>query len=190
MYTKGGSGHDFRMQVEIFYLHFLSSLWSKQENFSENILNFWEHPLFVIMMGVKANQNQTANHGQQGLLLGALILLTCSHISLRGNSGALCYEFQIIGGQTLEAQNTLSCFDTNHNLIKRLVVTSMTERLTVTAASKQKDLKNVVAQEIRSKRMEGRQVVRSSFMMRLLNTISILTPSDSKSGFMQSIVQL
>ena len=26
---KGGYWHDFSMQVEIFYLHFLSSLWSK-----------------------------------------------------------------------------------------------------------------------------------------------------------------
>ena len=29
LYTKGAFGHDFRMQVEIFYLHFLSSLVSK-----------------------------------------------------------------------------------------------------------------------------------------------------------------
>ena len=49
LYTQGGSGQDFKMQVKIFYLHFLSSLWSKLENFSahhkENFLNFQEHPL-------------------------------------------------------------------------------------------------------------------------------------------------
>ena len=40
--------------------------------------------------------------------------------------------------------------------MKRLVVTSMTERFTVTAASKKKGLKNVVAYEMRSRRKEGR----------------------------------
>ena len=53
MYIKAGSAHDFRTQVEIFYLHFLSSLWSKKENFSahhkENFLNFQEHPLHSII---------------------------------------------------------------------------------------------------------------------------------------------
>ena len=29
LYIKACSAHDFRMQVEIFYLHFLSSLWPK-----------------------------------------------------------------------------------------------------------------------------------------------------------------
>ena len=54
LYTKGAFGHDFRMQVEIFYLHFLSSLGSKQENSSahhhENFLNFREQPLFFILL--------------------------------------------------------------------------------------------------------------------------------------------
>ena len=53
LYIKAGSSHDFRTQVEIFYLHFLSSLWSKKENFSayhnENFLNFQEHPLHLII---------------------------------------------------------------------------------------------------------------------------------------------
>ena len=60
--------------------------------------------------------------------------------------------------------------------MKSVVVTSSMDRLTVTAASKQKSLKNVVAQDISSRRREGRQVVSSSFIRRLLNTISILRP--------------
>ena len=63
-------------------------------------------------------------------------------------------------------------------LMNKFVVTNRMERLTVTAASKQKDLKNVVAQDMSSRRKEGRQVVRSSLVSRRLNTISIFRPAD------------
>ena len=61
-------------------------------------------------------------------------------------------------------------------LMNNVVMTSITVKLTVRAASKQKGLKNVVEQVIRRRRKEGRQVVRSSFVSLRLNTISIFNP--------------
>ena len=60
LYIKAGSSHDFRTQVEIFNLHFLSSLWSKKENFSahhkENFLTPLTFKHWVMLKGAIANQ--------------------------------------------------------------------------------------------------------------------------------------
>ena len=50
LYSKAGSAHDFGTQVEIFYLHFLSSLWSKKQyssayhkegSYTQSKIYFW-----------------------------------------------------------------------------------------------------------------------------------------------------
>ena len=41
LYTKSGSGHDFKMQVKIFHLHFLSSLWSKYTGLYISLYAVW-----------------------------------------------------------------------------------------------------------------------------------------------------
>ena len=69
-------------------------------------------------------------------------------------------------------------FSVFFHLINSVVVTNKMDKLTVTAASKQKDLKWAVAQDINNRRKEGRQVVRSSLVSRRLNTISIFNPFD------------
>ena len=66
-------------------------------------------------------------------------------------------------------------------LINSVVVTNKMDKLRVTAASKQNGLKWAVAQDINSRRKEGRQVVRSSLVSRRLNTISIFNPFDGES---------
>ena len=53
VFFKGESGNDFRLQVEIFYLHSLSSIWSKMDNFSAH----W-----------KANDKRTLKHPQHLIL--------------------------------------------------------------------------------------------------------------------------
>ena len=65
--------------------------------------------------------------------------------------------------------------------MNNVVMTNMTVKLTVRAASKKKGLKNVVEYVIPSRRKVGKKVVSSSLVRRRLNTISILRPAFASS---------
>ena len=61
-------------------------------------------------------------------------------------------------------------------LMNNVVITSIVVKFTVNAASKKKDLKKVVAKVIPKRRNDGRKVVKSSLVSRLLKRISIFNP--------------
>ena len=60
--------------------------------------------------------------------------------------------------------------------MNKVVMTSITVKLTVRAASKKNCLKNVVAYTIPRSSEDGRYVVRTSLVKIRLNTISIFNP--------------
>ena len=66
-------------------------------------------------------------------------------------------------------------------LMNIVVITNMVVKLTVNAASKKKDLKNVVQYPMMIKRMVGRKVVKISLVRRRLKIICIFTPKFAES---------